>query len=148
MRNVEIRTVFDSLSGICGVHDGPGQRVDKGHQQIDQRPADNDVVIGHNAEGGEHRRCSDTRESWVNTSEHSNITALEFLAETEFHEGHWNTNGDEANPVGNEEQSSAPLEAQVGETPEVSKADTVADHSQNKCGSAQPASPLGVFSFV
>ena len=148
MRNVEIRTVLDSLSGICGVHDGPGQWVDKGHHQIDQRPADNDVVIGHNAEGGEHRRCSDTRESWVNTSEHSNITTLEFLAETELHEGHWNTNGEEANPVGNEEQGSSPLEAKVREAPEVSEADTVADHSQNKSGSAQPASPLGVFSFI
>ena len=84
----------------------------------------------------------------MNTSEHSNITALEFLAETELHKGHWNTNGKEANPVGNEEQSSTPLEAQVGETPEVSKADTVANHSQDECGSAQPAGPLGVFSFV
>ena len=148
MRNVEIRTVFDSLSGICGVHDRPGQRVDKGHHQIDQRPADDDVVIGHDAEGSEHRRCSDTRESWVNTSEHSNITTLEFLAQTKLHEGHRNTNSEEANPVGNEEQGSTESVAQVGETPEVSQADTVADHSQNESGSAQPASPLGVFSFI
>ena len=44
--------------------------------------------------------------------------------------------------------TSSILEAEVGEAPEVSEADTVADHSQNESGSAQPASPLGVFSFI
>ena len=148
MRNVEIWTVFDSLSGVCGVHARPGQRVDKGHHQIDQRPADDDVVIGHNAEGGEDRRCSDTRESWVNTSEHSNITTLELLAETELHEGHRNTNGKQADPVGNEEEGSTPLEAQVRETPEVSEADAIANHSQDESCSTQPAGSFSVISFI
>ena len=92
MRNVQFWTVFYSLSGIGSVHHRPGQWVHKRKQQVDQRPADDDVVIGHNAERGQDGSCTDTREPWMNTSEHSNITSLEFLAETEFHEGHWNTN--------------------------------------------------------
>ena len=84
----------------------------------------------------------------MNTSEHSNITSLELLAETELHKGHWNTNAKKANPVGNEEQGSTPLVAQVRETPEVSKTDAVSNHSQDKCGSAQPAGSLGVFPFI
>ena len=84
----------------------------------------------------------------MDSSEHSNITTLELLAETELHECHWNTNGQEANPVGNEEERSAPLKAQVRETPEVSEADTVAHHSQDESGSAQPSGPLSVISVI
>ena len=148
MCNVEIGTVFHSLSGVRGVHDGPRQGVDEWHHQVDQRPANDDVVVGHDAERGEDGRCADTREPRVYSSEHSNVTALELLAETKLHEGHRNTNGEKADPVGDEEEGTAPLEAQIGEAPEVSEADTVANHSQDESGTAQPAGSLSIISLI
>ena len=124
--------------------DGPGEGVDEGHNEVDEGPADDDVVVGHNAEGGQHRGESDTRKSGVDSTEDTDVTALELLSERHLHEGDRDSNEEEAAQVRDEEQSTTPSVAQVGEAPEVAEADTVADHSQDEGGVAQPTRSLGV----
>ena len=84
----------------------------------------------------------------MDSTEHTDISALELLTERELHEGNGNTNSDQANEVGYEEESSTPGEAQVGETPEVSKADTVADHSEDEGPPREPSGSLGTLVLV
>ena len=80
----------------------------------------------------------------MDSSEHTDVTALEFLAETKLHEHNGEANREQAAPVGDEEQGSTPLVAEVRESPEVSQADTVADHSEDESRTTQPSSTFRV----
>ena len=83
----------------------------------------------------------------MDATEYTDVTALELLTERHLHERDGDTNQEEAAKVRNEEECTTPGVAQVWETPEVSKADTVADHSQDERGVAEPSRSLSV-SFV
>ena len=84
----------------------------------------------------------------MDSTEHSNISTLEFLSEGQLHESYWETDCEEAEEVWNEEESSSPFEAKVWETPEVSKSDTVANHSKNEGCSGQPTGTLDALIFI
>lgn len=123
--------------------DGPWKGADERHDQVDQGPSNDNVVIGDNAERRENGSESDTGKTGVDSTEHTDVTSLEFLTERELHKCNGDTNGKEADPVGDEEEGTSPLIAQVGETPEVSKTDTVADHSKDKGGATEPSGSFG-----
>ena len=74
----------------------------------------------------------------MDSTEHTDITTLEFLTECHLHESHWDSNEEQADPVWDEEKHASPSEAEVRETPEVSETDTVADHSNDVSPSTQP----------
>ena len=57
-RDVEVRAVL--VLAVGGVLDGPGQRALEGHDKVDERPSDDNVVVGDDAEGGEHGRQPDS----------------------------------------------------------------------------------------
>ena len=120
----------------------PRQRVHKAQNEVDERPSDDDVVVGSDAERGQDGGKADTGEARVDSSEHTDVTALELLTEGQFHECHGETDEEEADEVGNEEGGTTPGEAEVGETPEVSEADTVANHGKNEGHATQPARSL------
>jgi len=131
---------------ISGVGSGPGQGVDERHNEVDQGPANDDVVVGHNVVGGEHGGTTNTSEAGVDAAEHTDVTALELLAEGELHEGHGDTDEEEADEVGDEEESTTPGVAQVGEAPEVTEADGVADHGEDESRATHPT--LTLFDFA
>ena len=84
----------------------------------------------------------------MDSSEHTDVTALEFLTEWELHKGNRQADCDQAAPVGDEEQGATPLIAEVREPPEVAQADTVADHSEDESRSTQPSSTFCVNAIV
>jgi len=84
----------------------------------------------------------------VDSSEYTDVTALEFLTERELHESNGDANGEQADPVGDEEQGATPFEAEIGESPEVTEADTVADHSEDESRTTQPSSTFCVSAIV
>lgn len=76
------------MQAVGGVLDGPGEGALERHNQVDQGPTDDDVVVCDDAEGGEDGCETNTRQTGVDSSEYTDITALEFLAEHELHEGY------------------------------------------------------------
>ena len=126
----------------------PGEGANEGHNQVDQRPADDDVVVSHNAEGSENGSQTHAGEARMDSTEDTDISALELLTERQLHESDGDTDSEEAYEVRNEEECATPGEAQVGETPEVSEADTVADHSEDEGPTGEPSSSLGTIVFV
>ena len=136
------------MKTVAGALDRPGQGINERHDQVDQRPTDDDVVVGDDTEGSENGRQTDTGKTRVNSTEHTDVTALELLAERELHERYGDTDGEEAGPVGDEEEGTAPLIAQVGETPEVSETDTVADHSEDESHATQPTGSFSALVLI
>ena len=84
----------------------------------------------------------------MDSSEHTDVTALEFLTERKLHKGDRQSDCEEADPVWDEEQGATPLIAEVREPPEVTQADTVADHSENESRSTQPSRAFCVSTIV
>ena len=146
--DVDAWAVLGAAVHILDVLDRPGEGRHEGHDQVDQGPADDDVVVGDDAEGGDNRGQTDSGEARVDATEDTDVTALEFLAESELHECNGDADGEEASQVGHEEESATPGEAEVGEAPEVSEADTVADHSEDEGHAGEPPSSLRTFVFV
>ena len=136
------------MQTVCRLLDGPRKGTLERHDQVDQGPANDDVVVSDNAERGEYWSKSDSRKTRVNSSEHTDVTALEFLTEWELHKGNRQADCDQAAPVGDEEQGATPLIAEVREPPEVTQADTVADHSENESRSTQPSRAFCVRTIV
>ena len=83
----------------------------------------------------------------MDAAEHTDVTALELLSERHLHERDGDADKEEAAEVGDEEESTTPSVAQVGEAPEITKTDAVADHSQDERGMAEPSRSLSI-SFV
>ena len=146
-RDVEVLAFLVGAT-LGHVLDRPGEWAHERHDQVDEGPSDDDVVVGDDAEGGEDGGEADSRKAGVDSTEHTDVTALELLAERELHESDGDANREEANEVGYEEESAAPRVAEVGETPEVSEADTVADHSKNESGAREPSSSFRAFVLV
>ena len=147
--NVTNPLSFAVLSAIRGaisirrhVLDGPRERVAEAHNQVDQRPANDDVVVGGDAESSEDGRQADTRQARVDAPEDTDVTTLELLAESQLHERNGQADEEEADKVGDEESSTAPREAEIGESPEVAEADTVANHSEDESHATEPARSL------
>ena len=133
---------------VLSALDRPWKWADERHNEVNQRPSNDDVVVSHDTEGREDGRKADSSESRMDSTEHSNITSLELLTKGKLHESHGDTNGEQADPVRDEEESTTPLITQIGEAPEVSETDTVADHSKNESGAGEPSSSLGTLVFV
>ena len=148
LRDVEVRAVLVGLGSVGGPLHRPGQWRDEGHDQVDQRPPDDDVVVGDDAEGGEDGGEADTSQPRVDASEDTDVTALKLLTERHLHERDGNANEDQARPVGDEEEGSSPGEAQVGEAPEVAEADAVAHHREDVGHPAEPARTLGALVLI
>ena len=136
------------MEAVAGVGSGPGKGVDESHDEVDQGPANDDVVVGHDVVGGEHRGSTHTGEAGMDTAEHTDVTTLELLAEGELHKGHGDTDEEEANEVGDEEESTTPSVAQVGEAPEVTEADGVADHGEDEGRATHPTLTLLDFALL
>lgn len=60
---------------------GPGEGVNEGGEEVHKRPGNDHIVIEGDGKGGEHGGKSNTGESGVDTTEHTNITTLEELTE-------------------------------------------------------------------
>ena len=69
------------MQAIARLLDGPGQGALEGHDQVDQGPANDNVVVSDNAERGEYGSQSDSRQTRMDTSEYTDVSALEFLTE-------------------------------------------------------------------
>ena len=136
------------MNAVCRLLDGPWKGTLEGHDQVDQGPANDDVVVSDNAERGEHWCESDSRKTRVNSSEYTDVTTLEFLTEWEFHKSDGKSNRDQATPVRDEEQGASPFVAEVREPPEVTQADTVSHHSEDESSSTQPSSTFCVCAIV
>lgn len=80
----------------------------------------------------------------MDAAEHTDVTALKFLSERHLHERDGDADKEEAAKIRNEEECTTPGVAQVGEAPEVTQTDAVADHSQDERGVAEPSRSLGV----
>ena len=121
LSQVETGAGLLSLLSVGGVDTGPGEGVLEGSEQVDEGPGNDHIVVEGDGEGGEHGGESDTGEAGVDSTEHTNITTLELLTERELEHEHGDTEEEEADQVGDEEKSTTPLEAEVRETPEVTK---------------------------
>ncbi len=146
--DVEVWALSDVLCDVGGVRHRPWKWVHEGRNKVDQGPSDDHIVVGGDEEGGQDRGKSDSHESWVDSTEHSDISALELLSERQLHESDWKTNREEAEEVWNEEEGSSPLEAEVRETPEVSESDAVTNHSEDEGHSGQPSGTLAIHWLV
>ena len=78
----------------------------------------------------------------MDASEDTDVSTLELLTEGQLHECDGEADEEEAEEVGDEEGGTAPLEAEIGESPEVTETDTVADHSKDEGHATQPARSL------
>ena len=78
----------------------------------------------------------------MDAPEHADVATLELLSKGQLHERHGQTDKEEADEVGDEEGRATPLEAEVGESPEVAEADTVADHGEDERHATQPTRSL------
>lgn len=136
------------MLSVRSVLDGPGQGALERHDKVDERPSDDDVVVGDDAEGGQDGRQTDSRQSRVDASEDTDITALKLLTERELHECHRDTDGQQADPVRDEEENATPFVAEVREPPEVTEADAVADHSKDEGRATQPPCTFSVSAIV
>ena len=128
-----------------GALDRPWKGADERHDQVDEGPSNDNVVIGDDAERCKNGSETDTGKTGVDSTEHTDVTSLEFLTKRELHECYGDTNAEEADPVGDKEEGTTPLIAQVGETPEVSKTDTVADHGEDEGGATEPSGSFRAF---
>ena len=127
------------MLAIDGLLDRPREWAEEAHHEVDQRPADDDVVVSSDHEGSQDRGHADTSQAGVDATEHTDITTLEVLTQSHLHQGDRQTNEEEADEVRHKEGGSTPLEAQIREAPEVAKADAVANHSQDERHAAEPA---------
>ena len=82
----------------------------------------------------------------MDATEHADVAALELLAQGELEQEHGDAEEEEGDQVGNEEESTAPLVAEVGEAPEVTESDGGTDGSQHEGGVGCPT--LSVSSVV
>ena len=146
--DVEIWALSGGLVDVSCVGERPWKWVLEGSNQVDEGPSDDHVVVGSDAVSRHDRGKTNTHKSWVNSTEHSNISTLELLSEGQLHKSNWQSNGHKAEEVWHEEESTTPFETEVRETPEVSKSDTVTNHSKDEGGSAEPSSTLSVFFLV
>ena len=80
-----------------------------------------------------------TAKSWIDSTEHANVTTLELLTERELKHEKWNTDEEEAEEVWHEEESATPLGAQVWETPEVTQTNGRSNSCDDKCALILPA---------
>lgn len=106
------------------VSDGPGEGVLECGKNVHKSPGDDDVVIESDTEGGKNGSETDTGKARVHTSEHTNISLLEDLSEGELKHEHGDTEEEEAEKIGDEEKSTTPLVAEIGESPEVTETDS------------------------
>jgi hypothetical protein len=68
----------------------------------------------------------------VDTTEHTDVTTLELLTHRQLEEHHRDTNEEEAEQVGDEEDSTTILVGEVRESPEVTKTNGRSDSSENE----------------
>ena len=96
------------MNAVCRLLDRPWKGTLEGHYQVDQGPANDNVVVSDNAERGEHGSQSNSRKTRMDSSEHTDVSALEFLTERELHKSNRESNRDQADPVRDEEQGTTP----------------------------------------
>ena len=84
----------------------------------------------------------------MDSTEHTNISTLELLSERELEHEHGETEEEEAAQVGHKEEGTTPLEAEVGETPEVTKTNGGTDGGEHKGVLGGPSLSLSVFHFL
>ena len=130
------------LFHVKGVLNGPWKWAHERCNQINSRPTNDNIVVGDNAEGREHRSKTDTSQSGVDTSEYTNVTALELLTENKLHKGDGDTDRKKHKPVWYEEKCTAPFVAEVGEAPEISESDAVSNHSKEESCSVEPSGTI------
>jgi hypothetical protein len=68
----------------------------------------------------------------VDTTEHTDVTTLELLTHRQLEEHHRDTNEEEAEQVGDEEDSTTILVGEVRESPEGTKTHGRSDSSENE----------------
>jgi hypothetical protein len=77
----------------------------------------------------------------VDAAKNADVTSLEFLTERNLEHEHGQSEEEQTEQVGHEEEGAAPLEGEVGESPEVSEANAVAHDGQDERGVGLPPGP-------
>lgn len=122
-----------------GVGHGPGQGVLERGKEVDHSPGNDDLVVERDAVSGNNGSQTDTGKSGVDTTEHTDVTTLEFLTHRQLKEHHRDTNKEKAEQVGDEENSTTILVREVRESPEVTKTNGRSNSSENERAVARPS---------
>jgi len=144
--NEKFLALLVGSGGVGSVLGGPGEGVLESGEKVDKSPGDDDIVVEGDGKGSEHGGKTDTSETRVDSTEHTDVTSLELLTERELEHKHGDTNEEKAAQIGDEEEGSTPFEAKVRETPEVSKTDCGSDSGEDESGGVCP--PLTTISFI
>jgi hypothetical protein len=84
----------------------------------------------------------------VDATEHTDVTTLEELSEGELKHHHGETQEEESEQVGDEEDTTTPLEAEVRETPEVTESNGGSDSGEDERHTASPPLSWGSLDLI